>query len=67
MPTWCSMCAFCPIRISVPEFRGLTDANPRVAKIHPGHLPQTQEFINRIAELLIYLLPHYIRGGQKAT
>ena len=26
--------------------------------------PQTVEFINRISELLIYLLPHYIREGK---
>ncbi|MFL6462853.1 MAG: RNase adaptor protein RapZ, partial [Bryobacteraceae bacterium] len=26
--------------------------------------PQTTEFINRISELLIYLLPHYIREGK---
>jgi UPF0042 nucleotide-binding protein len=26
--------------------------------------PQTGEFINRISDLLIYLLPHYIREGK---
>ena len=26
--------------------------------------PQTREFVNRISELLIYLLPHYIREGK---
>jgi len=26
--------------------------------------PQTQEFIDRISELLIYLLPHYVREGK---
>jgi UPF0042 nucleotide-binding protein len=26
--------------------------------------PQTVEFIQRIADLLIYLLPHYIREGK---
>jgi len=35
----------------------------RGREIHPL-FPQTQEFINRISELLIYLLPHYIREGK---
>jgi UPF0042 nucleotide-binding protein len=26
--------------------------------------PQTQEFIDRISGLLIYLLPHYVREGK---
>jgi UPF0042 nucleotide-binding protein len=26
--------------------------------------PQTQEFINRISELLIYLIPHYVTEGK---
>ncbi len=26
--------------------------------------PQTREFIKRIADLLVYLLPHYIREGK---
>ena len=26
--------------------------------------PQTVEFIKRISELLVYLLPHYIREGK---
>ncbi len=47
----------------VPEFRGLTGRHPRVAK-YIRSFPQTQEFINRISELLVYLLPHYIREGK---
>ena len=47
----------------VPEFRALTGRDPRVAK-YIRSFPQTQEFINRISELLIYLLPHYIREGK---
>jgi UPF0042 nucleotide-binding protein len=26
--------------------------------------PQTQEFIHRISDLLIYLLPHYVHEGK---
>jgi UPF0042 nucleotide-binding protein len=54
---------FLPNPHFVPEFRGLTGRNPRVAK-YIRSFPQTQEFINRISELLVYLLPHYIREGK---
>jgi UPF0042 nucleotide-binding protein len=29
-----------------------------------GSFPQTQEFISRISDLLIYLLPHYVNEGK---
>ena len=54
---------FLPNPHFVPEFRALTGRDPRVAK-YIRSFPQTQEFINRISELLIYLLPHYIREGK---
>ena len=54
---------FLPNPHFVPEFRGLTGRHPRVTK-YIRSFPQTQEFINRISELLIYLLPHYIREGK---
>jgi UPF0042 nucleotide-binding protein len=54
---------FLPNPHFVPEFRALTGRHPRVAK-YIRSFPQTQEFINRISELLIYLLPHYIREGK---
>jgi UPF0042 nucleotide-binding protein len=54
---------FLPNPHFVPEFRGLTGRHPRVAE-YIRSFPQTQEFINRISELLIYLLPHYIREGK---
>ena len=47
----------------VPEFRQLTGRHPRVAK-YIRSFPQTQEFISRISDLLIYLLPHYIHEGK---
>jgi len=54
---------FLPNPHFVPEFRPLTGRDPRVAK-YIRSFPQTQEFINRISELLVYLLPHYVREGK---
>jgi len=47
----------------VPAFRALTGRNPRVAK-YIRSFPQTREFIQRISDLLVYLLPHYIKEGK---
>jgi RNase adapter protein RapZ len=54
---------FLPNPHFVPEFRPLTGRHPRVAK-YIRSFPQTQEFISRISNLLVYLLPHYIREGK---
>lgn len=54
---------FLPNPHFVPEFRSLTGRHPRVAK-YIRSFPQTQEFIKRISELLIYLLPHYVEEGK---
>ena len=54
---------FLPNPHFVSEFRPLTGRHPRVAK-YIRSFPQTQEFINRISDLLVYLLPHYIREGK---
>lgn len=54
---------FLPNPHFVPEFRPFTGRHPRVAK-YIRSFPQTQEFIHRISELLIYLLPHYLREGK---
>lgn len=54
---------FLPNPHFVPEFRPLTGKHPRVAK-YIRSFPQTPEFIHRISELLVYLLPHYIREGK---
>ncbi len=50
---------FLPNPHFVPEFRPLTGRHPKVAK-YIRSFPQTQEFIHRISDLLVYLLPHYI-------
>jgi UPF0042 nucleotide-binding protein len=54
---------FLPNPHFVPEFRPLTGRHPRVAK-YIRSFPQTPEFINRISDLLVYLLPHYVREGK---
>ena len=54
---------FLPNPHFVPEFKPLTGRHPRVAR-YIRSFPQTQEFIRRISELLIYLLPHYVREGK---
>ncbi len=54
---------FLPNPHFVPEFRALTGRDPRVVK-YIQSFPQTKEFIRRISDLLIYLLPHYIHEGK---
>src|SRR5213592_2047783 len=54
---------FLPNPHFVPEFRPLTGRHPKVAK-YIRSFPQTAEFIQRISDLLIYLLPHYIHEGK---
>jgi len=54
---------FLPNPHFVPEFRPLTGRHSRVAK-YIRSFPQTQEFVSRISDLLIYLLPHYIHEGK---
>ena len=54
---------FLPNPHFVPEFRALTGRDPRVAK-YIRSFPQTKEFISRISDLLVYLLPHYVHEGK---
>jgi UPF0042 nucleotide-binding protein len=54
---------FLPNPHFVAEFRPLTGRHPRVAK-YIRSFPQTKEFISRISDLLVYLLPHYIHEGK---
>jgi RNase adapter protein RapZ len=54
---------FLPNPNYIPEFKKLTGKHTRVAR-YIRSFPQTKEFLQRIAELLIYLLPHYIREGK---
>jgi UPF0042 nucleotide-binding protein len=54
---------FLPNPNYIPEFKKLSGRHPSVARYIRSY-PQTVEFISRISELLIYLLPHYIREGK---
>lgn len=54
---------FLPNPNYIPEFKKLTGRHPSVAR-YIRSFPQTTEFIERISQLLIYLLPHYIREGK---
>jgi UPF0042 nucleotide-binding protein len=54
---------FLPNPNYIPQFKNLTGKNPAVAR-YIRSFPQTVEFIDRITELLVYLLPHYIREGK---
>ena len=54
---------FLPNPHFVPKFRHLTGRHPQVAK-YIRSFPQTQEFIDRISDLLVYLIPHYVREGK---
>ncbi len=54
---------FLPNPHFIPQFRPLTGRHPKVAR-YIRSFPQTREFIQRISELLVYLLPHYIREGK---
>lgn len=54
---------FLPNPNYIPEFKKLTGKNRNVAR-YIRSFPQTQEFLKRISELLVYLLPHYIREGK---
>src|SRR6266536_3327978 len=54
---------FLPNPHFIPEFRPLTGRHPKVAK-YIRSFPQTAEFIQRMSELLVYLLPHYIHEGK---
>jgi UPF0042 nucleotide-binding protein len=54
---------FLPNPNYIPKFKNLTGTNPGVAK-YIRSFPQTCEFVDRISDLLIYLLPHYIREGK---
>ncbi len=54
---------FLPNPNYIPAFKNLTGKNAGVAR-YIRSFPQTTEFIARISELLVYLLPHYIAEGK---
>jgi len=54
---------FLPNPHFVPEFRKRTGLDPKVADYVRG-FPQTVEFLDRVTELMLYLLPHYVEEGK---
>jgi RNase adapter protein RapZ len=54
---------FLPNPHFVPEFRPLTGKHPKVAQ-YIRQFPQTAEFLDRTTDLLLFLLPHYIKEGK---
>jgi RNase adapter protein RapZ len=54
---------FLPNPNYIPKFKNLTGRNAGVAK-YIRSFPQTGEFMRRITDLLLYLLPHYIEEGK---
>ncbi len=54
---------FLPNPNYIPQFKNLSGRHPSVAR-YIRSFPQTLEFIERISQLLIYLLPHYVREGK---
>jgi RNase adapter protein RapZ len=54
---------FLPNPNYIAAFKSLSGKNPGVAR-YIRSFPQTTEFIDRIADLLVYLLPHYIAEGK---
>ena len=54
---------FLPNPHFVPEFRKKTGLDPKVAGYICG-FPQTGEFLDRVTELMLYLLPHYVEEGK---
>jgi UPF0042 nucleotide-binding protein len=54
---------FLPNPNYIPQFKNLSGRHPSVAR-YIRSFPQTQEFLDKITQLLTYLLPHYIREGK---
>jgi RNase adapter protein RapZ len=54
---------FLPNPHFVPEFRKLTGQDPKVAA-YVRKFPQTVEFLTKVTDLMLYLLPHYVQEGK---
>jgi RNase adapter protein RapZ len=54
---------FLPNPHFVSEFRKKTGKDPRVAE-YVRSFPQTMEFLGRVTDLMLYLLPHYVHEGK---
>ena len=54
---------FLPNPHFVPEFQAKTGKDPKVAA-YVRSFPQTEEFLGKVTDLMLYLLPHYIKEGK---
>lgn len=54
---------FLPNPHFVPEFRDKTGLDAKVAGFVKS-FPQTGEFLDKVTDLLLYLLPHYVKEGK---
>jgi len=54
---------FLPNPHFVPEFRKKTGKDSKVAAYVRG-FPQTEEFLGKVTDLMLYLLPHYVSEGK---
>ena len=54
---------FLPNPHFVPQFRKLTGLDPKVAA-YVRKFPQTREFLDRVTDMMLYLLPHYVEEGK---
>ena len=54
---------FLPNPHFVPEFRDKTGLDPKVASYVNG-FPQTAEFLDKVTNLMLYLMPHYVKEGK---
>jgi UPF0042 nucleotide-binding protein len=54
---------FLPNPHFVPEFRDMTGLDPKVAAYVKG-FPQTNEFLAKVTDLMLFLMPHYVKEGK---
>jgi len=54
---------FLPNPHFVPEFREKTGLDPKVAGYVNG-FPQTGEFLDKVTDMMLYLMPHYVKEGK---
>jgi len=54
---------FLPNPHFIPEFRDKTGLDPKVAAYVKG-FPQTGEFLDNVTDLMLYLMPHYVKEGK---
>jgi RNase adapter protein RapZ len=54
---------FLPNPHFVPKFHDKTGLDPKVAAYVKG-FPQTEEFLTKVTDLMLYLMPHYVKEGK---